>query len=132
MPRKSTKLHESRSKTEETDWYASPEGRRQNAARIRTGAERRHAGSLLWIAHTADESRHSQSAAGTSESECHPPRVDSPVRRRYRACERHCIQAGDRLPDRAQRSDTLWPEAGRLGHPEAARSILYPTSVKLI
>ena len=29
MPRKSTKLHESRSKTEETDWYASPEGRRQ-------------------------------------------------------------------------------------------------------
>jgi hypothetical protein len=29
MPRKSTILHESRSKTEETDWYASPEGRRQ-------------------------------------------------------------------------------------------------------
>ncbi len=29
MPRKSTKPHESKSKTEETDWYASPEGRRQ-------------------------------------------------------------------------------------------------------
>ena len=29
MPRKSTKLPESRPKTEEADWYASPEGRRQ-------------------------------------------------------------------------------------------------------
>ena len=29
MPRKSTKLNESRRKTEEADWYASPEGRRQ-------------------------------------------------------------------------------------------------------
>ena len=29
MPRKSTKLHESTSKTEEADWYASAEGRRQ-------------------------------------------------------------------------------------------------------
>jgi hypothetical protein len=29
MPRKSTKLHEPRSKAEEADWYASPEGRRQ-------------------------------------------------------------------------------------------------------
>ena len=29
MPRKSTRLNKSRSKTEETDWYASPEGRRQ-------------------------------------------------------------------------------------------------------
>lgn len=29
MPRKSTRLRESRSKTEETDWYASPAGRRQ-------------------------------------------------------------------------------------------------------
>jgi hypothetical protein len=29
MPRKSTKLSESRSETEETDWYRSPEGRRQ-------------------------------------------------------------------------------------------------------
>lgn len=29
MPRKSTKLHESKPGTEETDWYASPEGRRQ-------------------------------------------------------------------------------------------------------
>lgn len=29
MPRKSKKLSESRSETEETDWYASPEGRRQ-------------------------------------------------------------------------------------------------------
>ena len=29
MPRKSTRLHESRSKTEEGDWYASPAGRRQ-------------------------------------------------------------------------------------------------------
>lgn len=29
MPRKSTKLSKPRSETEETDWYASPEGRRQ-------------------------------------------------------------------------------------------------------
>ena len=29
MPRKSTKLHESESGTEDIDWYASPEGRRQ-------------------------------------------------------------------------------------------------------
>ena len=29
MPRKSKKLSESRSETEETDWYRSPEGRRQ-------------------------------------------------------------------------------------------------------
>jgi hypothetical protein len=29
MPRKSTKLRESRSKTEEANWYASPEGRRR-------------------------------------------------------------------------------------------------------
>src|ERR1035437_2514983 len=29
MPRKSTKLSESRSETEEADWYAGPEGRRQ-------------------------------------------------------------------------------------------------------
>ncbi len=29
MPRKSTRLHESRSKAEEADWYASLEGRRQ-------------------------------------------------------------------------------------------------------
>src|SRR5438132_8909002 len=29
MARKSSKLNESRSKTEEADWYASPEGRRQ-------------------------------------------------------------------------------------------------------
>ena len=29
MPRKSTKLHKSRPKTEEADWYASAEGRRQ-------------------------------------------------------------------------------------------------------
>jgi hypothetical protein len=29
MPRKSTKLHKSRSKSEEADWYASPQGRRQ-------------------------------------------------------------------------------------------------------
>jgi len=29
MPRKSTELRESRSITEEADWYASPEGRRQ-------------------------------------------------------------------------------------------------------
>ena len=29
MPRKSTKLRESKSKTDEADWYASPEGRRQ-------------------------------------------------------------------------------------------------------
>jgi hypothetical protein len=29
MPRKSSKLHESRSKAEEPDWYASSEGRRQ-------------------------------------------------------------------------------------------------------
>ncbi|MGA3024303.1 MAG: hypothetical protein ABSF98_06000 [Bryobacteraceae bacterium] len=29
MARKSTKLDEPRSKAEETDWYASPEGRRQ-------------------------------------------------------------------------------------------------------
>jgi fructose-1-phosphate kinase PfkB-like protein len=29
MPRKSTKLSESRSELEEADWYASPEGRRQ-------------------------------------------------------------------------------------------------------
>jgi uncharacterized protein (DUF4415 family) len=29
MPRKSTKPHESSAKPEETDWYASPEGRRQ-------------------------------------------------------------------------------------------------------
>ena len=29
MPRKSTKLHESKGRAEETDWYASPEGRRQ-------------------------------------------------------------------------------------------------------
>jgi hypothetical protein len=29
MPRKSTKLHEPRSKAEDPDWYASPEGRRQ-------------------------------------------------------------------------------------------------------
>ena len=29
MPRKSTKLHEPRPKSEEADWYASPEGRRQ-------------------------------------------------------------------------------------------------------
>src|ERR1039457_2422276 len=29
MPRKSTKLHKSRPKTEEADWYASAEGHRQ-------------------------------------------------------------------------------------------------------
>src|ERR1039458_7350633 len=29
MPRKSTKLHKSRPKTEEADWYAGAEGRRQ-------------------------------------------------------------------------------------------------------
>jgi len=29
MPRKSTKVAEPKSETEETDWYASPEGRRQ-------------------------------------------------------------------------------------------------------
>ena len=29
MPRKSTKLSEARSLTEETDWHASPQGRRQ-------------------------------------------------------------------------------------------------------
>ena len=29
MPRKSTKLNRSKAKTEEPDWYASPEGRRQ-------------------------------------------------------------------------------------------------------
>ena len=29
MPRKSTKINEPGPKTEETDWYASPEGRRQ-------------------------------------------------------------------------------------------------------
>ena len=29
MPRKSTKLNKSNSKTEERDWYASPEGRKQ-------------------------------------------------------------------------------------------------------
>ena len=29
MPRKSTRLSESRSELEETDWYASPAGRRQ-------------------------------------------------------------------------------------------------------
>src|ERR1039457_5486643 len=88
-----------------------------NAGRIERGTERRHAGSLLWITHTADESRRSQNAAGTSKSKCHPPSVDSPVRRRYRACEEHRIQAGDRIPDRAQRSDTLWPEARRLAIP---------------
>jgi hypothetical protein len=29
MPRKSTRLHESKAKTEEADWYASPQGCRQ-------------------------------------------------------------------------------------------------------
>src|ERR1035438_2883917 len=50
MPRKSTKLHESRSKTEETDWYASPEGRRQTQREferaLRDGTLVRSSGSL--------------------------------------------------------------------------------------
>jgi hypothetical protein len=51
MPRKSTKPHESRSGTEEADWYASPEGRRQTQREferaLRNGTLVRSSGSRL-------------------------------------------------------------------------------------
>lgn len=51
MPRKSTKLSETRSKTEEPDWYASPEGRRQTQREferaLRTGTLIHSSGSRI-------------------------------------------------------------------------------------
>ena len=51
MPRKSTKLRESRSKIEETDWYASPKGRRQTQREferaLKNGTLARSSGSQL-------------------------------------------------------------------------------------
>ena len=51
MPRKSTKLSESRSETEETDWYRSPEGRRQTQREferaLKNGTLIRSAGSRI-------------------------------------------------------------------------------------
>ncbi len=51
MPRKSKKLSESRSGTEETDWYQSPEGRRQTQREferaLKSGKLIRSPGSLI-------------------------------------------------------------------------------------
>jgi hypothetical protein len=51
MPRKSTVPHESSSRTEEPDWYASPEGRRQTQREferaLRNGTLVRSSGSRI-------------------------------------------------------------------------------------
>jgi hypothetical protein len=51
MPRKSAKKHESRSKAEEPDWYASPAGRRQTQREfekaLKTGTLIRSSGSRI-------------------------------------------------------------------------------------
>jgi hypothetical protein len=127
MPQKSTKLHDSKPRTEEADWDTSPEGRRQTQREferaLKAGTLDRSSGTRV---PRTDPNVLSALLEQAKANATRPVSIRL-YHRRHRTREEDCIEAGDRIPDCTKRGDPQRTEADWLG-----QSRLHRTSVKLI